>query len=210
MLEHHQPLSRGVSPANSNGAHAACRPIRGRATVTALLALVVLSLGACGSGTSVSSNSASGSSTSGSTTSGSGGTTSGSGGTTSGSGGTTSGSGGTTSGSGGSGGSGATSGPGTPGTPVKADQSAGVATLLLNISGTSQGVNYDYVNVAGKASLGGKLIVNFINSFAPTSGQKFVLVNAAGGISGDFASVVTNGVNVTSGKDATTYYITVN
>ncbi|MDP9014631.1 MAG: hypothetical protein M3O41_18620 [Pseudomonadota bacterium] len=189
MLEHHQPLSRGVSPANSNGAHAACRPIRGRATVTALLALVVLSLGACGSGTSVSSNSASGSSTSG---------------------GTSSGSGGTSSGSGGSGGSGATSGPGTPGTPVKADQSAGVATLLLNISGTSQGVNYDYVNVAGKASLGGKLIVNFINSFAPTSGQKFVLVNAAGGISGDFASVVTNGVNVTSGKDATTYYITVN
>jgi hypothetical protein len=197
MLEHHQPLSRGVPPANSNGAHATCRSICGRATVTAMLGLVVLSLGACGSGTSVSSNSASGSSTSGSTTSGSGSTTSGSGGTTS--------------GSGGSSGSGTTtSGPGTPGTPVIADQSAGVATLLLNISGTSQGVNYDYVNVAGKASLGGKLIVNFINSFAPSTGQKFVLVNAPGGISGDFASVVTNGVNVTSGKDATTYYITVN
>jgi len=185
MLEHHQPLSRGVPPASSKGARAGCRAICGRSTVTALLAMVVFSLGACGSSTPVSS-----SGTSASTGSGSGGTTGGSGGS--------SGSGGTT------------SGPGTPGAAVKADQSAGVATLLLNISGTSQGVSYDYVNVAGKASLGGKLIVNFINSFAPTTGQKFVLVNAPGGISGDFASIVTNGVNVTSGKDATTYYITVN
>lgn len=186
MFEHHQPPVRGVPPANSNGVHAASRPRCERSTVTALLAMVILSLGACGSGTPISSSSTA----AGSTTGGSGATAGGSGG-------------GSASGT-------TTGGPGTPGTPVKADQSAGVATLLLNISGTSQGVNYDYVNVAGKASLGGKLIVNFINSFAPTTGQKFVLVNAAGGISGDFASIVTNGVNVKSGKDANTYYITVN
>lgn len=97
-----------------------------------------------------------------------------------------------------------------PTTPVTPVQSTSGGTLALNIAGTTQGVNYDYLNVAGTARLAGTLVVNFTNSFVPTSGQKFVLISAAGGLSGAFANLLTNGIAVTSAQDATSYSITVN
>jgi len=85
-------------------------------------------------------------------------------------------------------------------------QNAG-GTLTLPIDGTSKGVNYGHLTVAGKATLGGTLALNF--SSTPLSGQKFVLIDAAGGISGAFSQVTTNGVAVTTGQDGTTFYVVV-
>jgi hypothetical protein len=81
--------------------------------------------------------------------------------------------------------------------------------LLLNIGGTSQGTTYDYLNVAGSATLGGELDVTFTTPFVPTSGQRFVLVTATGGIRGSFQKVTTTGATVTTGQDANTFFVTV-
>ena len=81
--------------------------------------------------------------------------------------------------------------------------------LLLNIGGTSQGTTYDSLNVAGSATLGGELDVTFTPPFVPTSGQKFVLVTATGGIRGSFQKVTTTGATVTTGQDANTFFVTV-
>jgi hypothetical protein len=88
--------------------------------------------------------------------------------------------------------------------PVKA------GTLALDIGGTTQGTDYAFLEVAGKAMLGGELRLNFIGGFLPKAGQKFTLVTAAGGISGAFAKITSQGVAVTPGQDATTFYVTVN
>jgi hypothetical protein len=101
-------------------------------------------------------------------------------------------------------------GSGTPGSPILANQATGIPTLVLTVAGTVQGVNYDTVNVNGRADLSGLLIINFASSFQPRSGQKFILMNATGGVVGGFSSIVTNGVNVTSGQDANSYFITIN
>jgi subtilase-type serine protease len=82
--------------------------------------------------------------------------------------------------------------------------------LVLDIAGTTQGVDYAFLKVAGKAMLGGELHLTFATGFVPKSGQNFIVVSTAGGVSGTFASVTTNGVPVTPGHDATTFYVTVN
>ncbi len=108
-------------------------------------------------------------------------------------------------------------GPSTPGTgatvppvgtPLGPHVTAG--KLSLDIGGTAQGTDYAFLKVAGKATLGGELHLAFAPGFAPKSGQKFIVVTAAGGISGAFAAVTTSGVAVTPGQDATTFYVTVN
>ena len=50
-------------------------------------------------------------------------------------------------------------------------------------------------------------MLNF--SGTPTAGQKIVLIDAAGGLSGSFGSIVANGASVTAGQDATTFYVIV-
>jgi hypothetical protein len=85
-------------------------------------------------------------------------------------------------------------------------QGAG-GVLTLAIGGTTAGVDHDHLTVTGTAVLGGKLTLNFTGSYA--AGQKFVLVNATGGITGAFSSVVSNGASVVSGQDGTSFYVTV-
>jgi hypothetical protein len=97
---------------------------------------------------------------------------------------------------------------GTGGTVATGTSPAG--ELLLDIAGTTQGIDYAFLKVAGKATLGGEVHLTFASGFVPKSGQTFIVVTAAGGISGAFASITTNGVAVTSGQDATTFYVTVN
>lgn len=79
--------------------------------------------------------------------------------------------------------------------------------LTLSIAGTSKGVDQDHLTVAGGAVLNGALTLNFATP--PTSGQKYVLIDAAGGISGSFSSIVSSGAKVTGGHDAKSYYVTV-
>jgi hypothetical protein len=64
-------------------------------------------------------------------------------------------------------------------------------TLFMELGGTSQGVNYDWLNITGTANLGGTLQVALFGGFAPVAGNAFGLINAAGGASGTFAQINT-------------------
>jgi hypothetical protein len=64
-------------------------------------------------------------------------------------------------------------------------------SLTLPINGTIKGVDYGHLTVAGPVVLGGALALKFSSAF--TSGQKFALIDAAGGISGSFSSVTSSG-----------------
>lgn len=79
--------------------------------------------------------------------------------------------------------------------------------LTLAIAGTTPGVNHDHLSVAGAAVLGGRLSLSFSGSYS--SGQKFVLINAAGGVTGAFSSISSSGATVVGGQDGTSFFVTV-
>jgi hypothetical protein len=60
-------------------------------------------------------------------------------------------------------------------------------TLTLKVGGAAAGTQFDQVNIAGKAALGGTLDVALINGFGPSGGQAFDVLNFAGS-SGGFAT----------------------
>jgi T5SS/PEP-CTERM-associated repeat protein len=52
--------------------------------------------------------------------------------------------------------------------------------LLFDIGGTARGTAYDGLNVTGAANIaGGTVALNFVNGFAPRSGDRFTLIDAA-------------------------------
>ena len=79
--------------------------------------------------------------------------------------------------------------------------------LTLSIAGTAPGVDHDHLGIAGAAVLGGSLVLNFSGSYA--KGQKLVLIQAAGGLSGAFSAVTAHGVAVATGQDATSFFVIV-
>lgn len=62
-------------------------------------------------------------------------------------------------------------------------------TLLMELGGTAQGVDFDWLNVSGSATLDGTLQVTLLGGFVPAAGNVFTLVSAGGGVSGTFESV---------------------
>jgi autotransporter-associated beta strand protein len=78
--------------------------------------------------------------------------------------------------------------------------------LTLAIAGTTPGVDHGHLGIAGAAVLGGNLTLNFSGSYA--KGQKFVLIQAAGGLSGAFGSISSNGATVVAGQDGTSFFVT--
>lgn len=72
-------------------------------------------------------------------------------------------------------------------------QEAG-AQLSLNIDGTNASSGYDLLSITGNVSLAGTLTLNFTNGFAPTAGQVYNLINYTGSLSGNFSTVVINGL----------------
>jgi autotransporter-associated beta strand protein len=79
--------------------------------------------------------------------------------------------------------------------------------LTLAIAGTTPGVNHGHLSIAGPAVLGGSLVLNFSGSYA--KGQRFVLIEAAGGLSGTFSSITSNGATVVAGQDGNRFFVTV-
>ncbi|HEX6963300.1 MAG TPA: hypothetical protein VF175_15645, partial [Lacipirellula sp.] len=64
--------------------------------------------------------------------------------------------------------------------------------LEIEIGGTNAGSQYDQLNHmlgAGVATLGGVLDVQLINGFAPAAGDAFDIINAIGGIHGNFDAI---------------------
>ncbi len=60
-----------------------------------------------------------------------------------------------------------------------------IGTLLIELGGNTQGVDYDYLNITGLAVLGGILEVTLWNGFNPQNGDIFDILQA-GSISGEF------------------------
>jgi hypothetical protein len=81
--------------------------------------------------------------------------------------------------------------------------SSGTLSLPIDVTSGSTG----HLSVTGSATLAGKLVLDF--SGTPVAGQKYVLIEAAGGVSGSFDSIVAHGAAVTSGHDATSFYVVV-
>jgi hypothetical protein len=61
--------------------------------------------------------------------------------------------------------------------------------LSMDIAGPLAGVEYDQLLVSGTATLDGTLNTSLINGFVPVSGQTFTFIEAAGGITGTFATI---------------------
>ena len=68
-------------------------------------------------------------------------------------------------------------------------QSAGGA-LSIGIGGLVQGSEYDFLDVSGSASLAGSLLLQLEDGFLPSLFETFVILEADGGVSGTFDSVV--------------------
>ena len=88
-------------------------------------------------------------------------------------------------------------------------QQGPTGTLTLGLGGTAQGTSYDYVSVAGKATLGGTLVVNAAAGLVPAIGQQFTVVVANGGLSGAFSAVRSPSIKLAASYDATHAYLTV-
>lgn len=87
-------------------------------------------------------------------------------------------------------------------------QQGATGALTLPVNGTNKGVNQGHLTVPGTATLGGTLTLNFTGTYTP--GQQLVLIDATGGLSGAFGSIVTTG-GVTVASSAivgTTFVVT--
>jgi outer membrane autotransporter protein len=62
-------------------------------------------------------------------------------------------------------------------------------TLQLTLAGSAPG-QYDFLNVGGHATLNGTLQLISLKGFQPKAGDRFTLVTAGGGLSGQFADIV--------------------
>jgi len=61
--------------------------------------------------------------------------------------------------------------------------------LEIELGGYDQGDSYDFLAINGTASLGGTLNLVLWDNFTPTDGQTFDILYAAGGLTGEFASI---------------------
>ena len=68
-------------------------------------------------------------------------------------------------------------------------QSAGGA-LSIGVGGPLQGIEYDFMDVSGAATLAGSLLLQLEDGFLPSLLDTFVILEADGGVSGTFDTVV--------------------
>ncbi|MDG2409363.1 MAG: hypothetical protein P8M53_10180, partial [Pirellulales bacterium] len=67
---------------------------------------------------------------------------------------------------------------------------AAAGELLIGIGGWVQGVDYDFLDVSGAATLAGALLLQLEDGFLPSVTDSFVILEADGGLSGTFDHVV--------------------
>ena len=88
-------------------------------------------------------------------------------------------------------------------------QAAG-GSLEIELGGSTPGIDFDQLSIAGVASLGGTLRVGFIGGFSPTIGEQFIVLTA-GNRTGTFATVepLTPGppIDVTYGPNSVTLQV---
>jgi hypothetical protein len=77
--------------------------------------------------------------------------------------------------------------------------------LVFQLGGIVQGQQYGFMNVSGNVSLGGQLVLSFVNGFqnSVTPNDTFTLVNSAAALAGSFANVPSGGRLLTSDGSGT-------
>lgn len=60
--------------------------------------------------------------------------------------------------------------------------------MAIEIGGAIAATNHDFVDIAGAARLGGLLKITMANGYIPSSTATLTVFNAAGGITGSFAT----------------------
>ncbi len=63
------------------------------------------------------------------------------------------------------------------------------AVLEMEVGGATPGTEHDQLAVTGRAALGGTLRVTLADGFTPSNGDRFLLIDASGGASGQFDAV---------------------
>jgi hypothetical protein len=63
-----------------------------------------------------------------------------------------------------------------------------LATLQIELGGTTAGTNFDVVTIGGPTDLSGTLAVSLINAFVPASGDTFQILTSGDDISGSFTT----------------------
>ena len=61
--------------------------------------------------------------------------------------------------------------------------------LTFQLGGLTQGSQYGFLNVNGTVSLGGQLVLSFVNGFVAAQGNSFTVLASTGPLSGRFANV---------------------
>jgi hypothetical protein len=61
--------------------------------------------------------------------------------------------------------------------------------VIAEVAGPTPGTGHDQLIVTGAATMGGKLVLQFIDGYAPKSGDHFNVLNVTGAIVGEFASI---------------------
>lgn len=74
----------------------------------------------------------------------------------------------------------------------------------VQIGGTTPGTQYSQLNITGMAALTGTLNIKLTNSFKPTVGQTFTILNASTGVTGTFS--VVNGTPINSNEHFSVSY----
>ncbi len=64
------------------------------------------------------------------------------------------------------------------------------ATLLVEVAGTEQGVQYDCLQVTGNVDFRGTVILKFLDAFAPSIGQEFTFIDGQGAMNVEIAEVI--------------------
>jgi hypothetical protein len=67
---------------------------------------------------------------------------------------------------------------------------AAAGELFIGIGGLVQGLEYDFVDISGTASLAGTLRLELEDGFLPSVADSFVILEAAGGLSGTFDELI--------------------
>ena len=79
--------------------------------------------------------------------------------------------------------------------------------IIMEIGGTVQGTDYDYLAINGALALDGSLQLSLINGFTPSGNQTFTLATANSAITGAFSNVVNGGqLATTQGPSFFVYY----
>jgi hypothetical protein len=73
----------------------------------------------------------------------------------------------------------------------------------IDIGGTAAGTQFDQLNISGAASLNGTLNLDLIDSFVPTVGETFAILNAAS-VTGTFSTV--NGTSINENEHFAVLY----